>query len=266
MWCGAVTKADEVTGAGSNHTRWISRASVTFVLAISIAIAGCTDSVAPSSTLPIGPQRAVTHVVAPGETVYHIATEYGVSVGRLMAANGLSDPRDLRVSQVLKIPGAYRAVSIGTASSGVHRYTGERASRQFSWPVQNGVVSSGFGIRNGAMHSGVDIAAPVGTPVLAADSGVVIFSGALHGYGNTVIIRHDDGYATVYGHNDRNLVSEGARVTRGQEISEIGRSGRTTGANLHFEVRRDNIAKDPLAYLPEPATSDGISFAAAGGS
>jgi murein DD-endopeptidase MepM/ murein hydrolase activator NlpD len=183
-----------------------------------------------------------------------------------MVANGLSDPRELRVGQVLTIPGAYRAASIGTASRGVHPYTGERASRQFQWPVSQGVVSSGFGIRNGAMHDGVDIAAPAGTPVYAADSGVVIFSGTLHGYGNTVIIRHDDDYATVYGHNERNLVSEGNRVARGQEIGEIGRSGRTTGANLHFEVRRDNVAKDPLAYLPEAASSGGISFAAAGGS
>jgi murein DD-endopeptidase MepM/ murein hydrolase activator NlpD len=255
-----------VIRAGTEYTRWISRASVVLALAISIALAGCGDSSPPMSNLPIGSQRPVSHVVAPGETVYHIATEYGVSAGRLMAANGLSDPRELRVGQVLTIPGAYRSASIGAASSGVHRYTGERATRQFLWPVQQGTVSSGFGIRNGAMHSGVDIAAPVGTPVLAADGGVVIFSGALHGYGNTVIIRHDDDYATVYGHNARNLVSEGARVSRGQEIGEIGRSGHTTGANLHFEVRRDNIAKDPLAYLPEPATSDGISFAAAGGS
>jgi murein DD-endopeptidase MepM/ murein hydrolase activator NlpD len=235
-------------------------------LAISIALAGCGDSVQPASSLPIGSHRAATHVVAPGETIYHIATEYGVSAGRLMAANGISDPRDLRGGQVLTIPGGYRGASIGTASSGVHRYTGERSSRQFQWPVQNGVVSSGFGIRNGAMHDGVDIAAPAGTPVYAADSGVVIFSGTLHGYGNTVIIRHDDGYATVYGHNERNLVSEGTRVARGQEISEIGRSGRTTGANLHFEVRRDNVAENPLAYLPDPASSDRISFAAAGGS
>ena len=94
----------------------------------------------------------------------------------------------------------------------------------------------------------------------------MIFSGTLHGYGNTVIIRHNDEYATVYGHNSRNLVSEGAHVARGQQIGEIGRSGRTTGANLHFEVRRDNVAENPLAYLPEPETSDGISFAAAGGS
>ena len=246
--------------------RWISRASVAVALAVSIALAGCGDSSPPSTYSPTASQRPVTHVVVAGETLYHIANEYGVSVGRLMAANGLSDPRELRVGQVLTIPGAYRGASIGTASSGVHPYTGERASRQFQWPVAQGVVSSGFGIRNGAMHDGVDIAAPVGTPVLAADSGVVIFSGTLHGYGNTVIIRHDDDYATVYAHNEHNLVSEGARVARGQQIGEIGRSGRTTGANLHFEVRRDNVAQNPLAYLPEPATSGGISFAAAGGS
>ena len=247
-------------------TRWISRASVVVALAGLIALAGCGDSSPPATYSPAVSQRPVTHVVVAGETVYHIANEYGVSVGRLMTANGLSDPRELRVGQTLTIPGSYRAVSIGTASSGVHRYLGERSSRQFLWPVSQGVVSSGFGIRNGAMHDGVDISAPVGTPVLAADSGVVIFSGTLHGYGNTVIIRHDDGYVTVYGHNERNLVNEGDRVERGRQIGAIGRSGRTTGANLHFEVRRDNLAQDPLAYLPEPTQSDGISFAAAGGS
>ncbi len=246
--------------------RWISRAGVAIAFAASIALAGCGGSSPSSAYAPAGSQRPVTHVVVAGETVYHIANEYGVSVGRLMMANGLSDPRELRVGQVLAIPGAYRAASIGTAPSGVHPYTGERASRQFQWPVSQGVVSSGFGIRNGAMHEGVDIAAPAGTPVYAADSGVVIFSGALHGYGNTVIVRHDDDYATVYAHNERNLVSEGNRVARGQEIGEIGRSGRTTGANLHFEVRHDNVAKDPLAYLPEPTSSGAISFAAAGGS
>src|SRR5271154_3718546 len=104
-------------------------------LALSIALAGCSDGSPPSSNLPIGQQRPVSHVVAPGETVYHIASEYGVSVGRLMSANGISDPRELRVGQVLTIPGAYRSASIGTASSGAHPYTGERASRQFQWPV-----------------------------------------------------------------------------------------------------------------------------------
>lgn len=245
---------------------WTRRTSVAIALVAGIALAGCGGSSAPTSSYYPTSQRPVTHVVVAGETIYRIASEYGVSVGRLMAANGIGDPRELRVGEVLTIPGRYQGASIGMASSGVHPYTGERESRQFQWPVQQGVVSSGFGIRNGAMHDGVDIAAPAGTPVYAADNGVVIFSGVLHGYGNTVIIRHDDDYATVYAHNERNLVREGARVSAGQQIGEIGRSGRTTGANLHFEVRRDNVARNPLAYLPEPASPDSISFAAAGGS
>ena len=237
------------------------------VLALAIGLTGCGEETSSTPTLftHSSAQVPTRHTVVAGETIYHIAQKYGVSVGRLMAANGLSDPRELRVGQSLVIPGSYRA-GVAVGERGVHPYAGERASRQFMWPVAQGVVSSGFGIRNGAMHEGVDIAAPAGTPVYAADSGTVIFSGTLHGYGNTVIIRHDDGYVTVYGHNERNLVAEGVHVARGHEIGQIGRSGRTTGANLHFEVRRENVAQDPLAYLPEPATAGAISFAAAGGS
>jgi murein DD-endopeptidase MepM/ murein hydrolase activator NlpD len=259
-------KVDDVLGRWMKTTRWISSTSLVLALAASIMLAGCADSSSPATYTPTGSQRPATHIVKAGETLYHIANEYGVSVGRLMTANEISDPRELRVGEVLTIPGAYQAAYLGSAPGGAHPYTGERAARQFQWPVSQGVVSSGFGIRNGAMHEGVDIAAPAGTPVYAADSGVVIFSGILHGYGNTVIIRHDDDYATVYAHNERNLVSEGTRVASGQQIGEIGRSGRTTGANLHFEVRHDNVAQDPLAYLPEPTSSAGISFAAAGGS
>jgi len=242
-----------------------------FAAAIAFTISGCGASGSETPTTTLYPARVAsvptTHQVVAGETVYHIAQEYGVSVGRLMTANGISDPRDLRVGQTLVIPGSYRTATMAMGSErGVHPYTGERASRQFLWPVASGVVSSGFGIRNGAMHSGVDISAPAGTPVYAADAGVVIFSGTLHGYGNTVIIRHDDGYVTVYGHNERNIVVEGDRVARGQQVGRIGRSGRTTGANLHFEVRRENVAEDPLAYLPEVAPESAISFAAAGGS
>ncbi len=125
-------------------------------LSVSIALAGCGDTPTSSTYSPLASPRAATHVVVEGDTLYRIANEFGVSVGRLMAANQISDPRELRVGQVLTIPGAgYRASSIGTASTGVLPYSGERASRQFQWPVAQGVVSSGFGIRNGAMHDGV---------------------------------------------------------------------------------------------------------------
>lgn len=231
---------------------------------IALTLAGCGGT-APSST---GAASAVstsrTYTVVRGDTLYAIARRYGVSVGRLMNANGISDPRDLRVGRQLIIPGAYETASIGAVPPGVEtatRYHGPRATRQFAWPVVDGTVTSGFGIRGGVMHDGVDIAAPAGTPVLAAGAGTVIFCGRLHGYGNTVIIRHGRHYVTVYGHDERNFVHEGERVARGQEIGEIGRSGHTTGANLHFEVRRDNIARNPLAYLPNPPPASGIVFA-----
>jgi murein DD-endopeptidase MepM/ murein hydrolase activator NlpD len=238
------------------------------VALILAAASGCVapeaESMRPASstfTHSAGTNRAArTHTVAPGETVYHIAHEYGLSPQRLMAANNLSDPRNLDVGQVLTIPGD----SFGSASAIVEPdiWSAPRAERQFAWPVVAGTVSSPFGIRHGVMHDGIDIAAPAGTPVRSADAGSVIYAGQLHGYGNVVIVQHHDGYATVYGHNQRNLVGVGDQVLRGQEIAEIGTTGRTSGgANLHFEVRRNNHPQNPIAYLPTPDPSSGISFA-----
>jgi murein DD-endopeptidase MepM/ murein hydrolase activator NlpD len=125
------------------------------------------------------------------------------------------------------------------------------ATPKFDWPITSGgKLSSKFGLRHGAMHEGVDIAAPVGTPVRAAAAGWVIFVGRMRGYGNLVIVQHDRCYVTVYAHESCNLVREGQAVKRGQLIGRVGRTGHCTGANLHFEVRRYNVATNPLAYLP----------------
>jgi lipoprotein NlpD len=202
-----------------------------------------------------------THTVASGETVYHIAHEYGVTPQRLMTANNLVDPRTLEVGQVLTIP----ADSIDSVPpiEQPDAWAVAPADRQFAWPVVAGAVSSPFGIRHGVMHTGVDIAAPVGTPVRSADAGTVIYAGQLRGYGNVIIVQHSGDYATVYGHNRRNLVRVGQQVAQGEQIGEIGTTGRTDGANLHFEVRRGNRPQNPLAYLPPPASTSGITFARA---
>jgi murein DD-endopeptidase MepM/ murein hydrolase activator NlpD len=134
---------------------------------------------------------------------------------------------------------------------------------RFDWPVSYGKLSSGFGLRHGAMHEGVDIAVPVGTPVRAAASGRVIFAGRMRGYGKIIIIQHENHYVTVYAHDSVNLVQEGQMVSRGQEIGLVGRTGRTTGANLHFEVRHNNVASNPLLYLP-PVRSTSETRLAAG--
>ncbi len=123
------------------------------------------------------------------------------------------------------------------------------APPRFGWPV-DGPVSSRYGRRGRRHHDGIDISAPVGTPVRAAADGVVVYAGTLRGYGRMIILRHVRGYLTVYAHNARHHVVYGARVRRGDVIAAVGRTGRTTGPNLHFEVRRDDIAYNPLAFLP----------------
>lgn len=243
--------------------------AIAAVITIVVAVIGCSMSSGCSAAAPRNPPFAysgtsqpVEHVVRPGETVYHIARVYGVSVQRLLEANHLSDSRDLRVGQSLLIPGSYTYASLGGAESASGAmWNVPRAPRQFAWPLWSGTVTSGFGMRHGTMHDGVDISAPAGTTVHAADGGVVAFAGRLNGYGNTVIIRHSDNYVTVYGHNSRILVSEGSPVARGQSIAEVGTSGRTTGPNLHFEVRYDNHAYNPLGYLAPPGPSPIDSFA-----
>ena len=122
------------------------------------------------------------------------------------------------------------------------------------WPAE-GRVSSLFGPRGHTHHDGIDIAAPEGTPVYVVADGTVIFSGALRGYGNTVIVEHRSGLTTVYAHNRENLVQNGVHVHRGETIANIGQTGKTTGPNLHFEVRRNKVARDPLAFLPKRAPS-----------
>jgi len=131
---------------------------------------------------------------------------------------------------------------------------GRGAGGPFLWPA-SGTVSSSFGPRGNAHHDGIDIAAPEGTPVRAALDGTVAYVGVLRGYGKVVILAHQDGLTTVYAHHSRNLVKHGARVRRGAVIAFVGQTGRTTGPNLHFEVRKDNRARDPMAFLPKKAPS-----------
>ena len=100
-----------------------------------------------------------------------------------------------------------------------------------------GRVSSGFGGRWGRSHNGIDIAAPIGTPIRAPLPGEVIASGPASGFGMWVRVRHDDGTITTYGHVNRSFVRVGEQVTAGEEIAEVGNRGRSTGPHLHMEVR-----------------------------
>ncbi len=125
------------------------------------------------------------------------------------------------------------------------------SSRGYIWPSQ-GNLTSGFGKRFNKLHTGVDIAAAIGTPIMAAASGVVVFAGwSNKGLGYQVSIRHPDGNVSVYGHNQRLLVTSGQSVERGQQIAEMGSTGFSTGPHLHFEIRPGGRkAVNPMAFLP----------------
>jgi murein DD-endopeptidase MepM/ murein hydrolase activator NlpD len=131
-----------------------------------------------------------------------------------------------------------------------------KAEEQWTWPV-SGTISDYFGTRNGR-HYGLDIAAPIGTPIIAADGGAVTKSYYSDSYGNVVFIRHDNGYEAVYAHLNKRDVQAGETVRSGQKIGEVGNTGHSHGAHLHFEVHKGswNFAKtnaiNPLRVLGSP--------------
>jgi murein DD-endopeptidase MepM/ murein hydrolase activator NlpD len=121
------------------------------------------------------------------------------------------------------------------------------------WPV-NGRLSSLFGMRKlgkrTRMHSGIDISASVGTPIRSSYDGQVLFAGKKNGYGNSVILGHDSEHATLYAHMSKIKVRNGQFVRRDQVIGFVGKTGRVTGANLHYETRISGVANNPLFFLP----------------
>jgi murein DD-endopeptidase MepM/ murein hydrolase activator NlpD len=127
----------------------------------------------------------------------------------------------------------------------------------FGWPLAiRGTMTSGFGAREDPFtrrtefHEGIDIAAPAGTHILAAEAGIVRIAGWGVGYGNYIIIDHANGYSTLYAHNSRNRVSANQRVTRGQHIGDVGTTGRSTGNHLHFEIRNSaGTHVNPMNYF-----------------
>jgi murein DD-endopeptidase MepM/ murein hydrolase activator NlpD len=223
----------------------------------------------------------VTHVVKRGETLYRIARTYGVSVAELMEVNGLGDPRSLEVGSELFVPGATRSLEVPPVGPSAGPETeaeveleaepesparppapgkpapprppppklAQAKAAGLRWPLQ-GVLYSRYGVRQGQRHDGIDIAAPEGSSVGAAAAGSVVYAGEQSGYGSIVILRHDGGLLTLYAHASAILVRQGERVSAGQPIAKVGRSGRTTGPHLHFEVRDGTRPRNPLFYLP----------------
>jgi len=120
----------------------------------------------------------------------------------------------------------------------------------FRWPVRGKVITSYGAKTNGKSNDGINLAVPEGTPVKAAEDGVVAYSGnELKGYGNLVLVRHSNGYVTAYAHASELLVKRGETIKRGQIIAKSGQSGEVGSPQLHFEIRKGSSPVDPLQFL-----------------
>jgi murein DD-endopeptidase MepM/ murein hydrolase activator NlpD len=227
------------------------------------AAAGCRSTPAPGR----GPGTWV--VVRAGDNLWGISQRHGVPVDAIRRVNRVDDVRTLRIGQRLWVPGGSEAreddapgragpvaapglsTPLPSRSDGDCGAAARADALAFEWPVL-GRPSSSFGEgRAGRRHDGVDLLAERGTEIRAAEAGKVVYAGDdLGDYGRVVIVKHQGSWATVYAHNDGNLVEEGDFIEKGDVIARVGRTGNATASHLHFEIRHDNRARDPLSCLP----------------
>jgi murein DD-endopeptidase MepM/ murein hydrolase activator NlpD len=207
----------------------------------------------PGQVLDVLTIEGALHQVRNGDTVEAIARVYKVEPQLISSFNLLEDPSQLTVGKNLVIPGGVapqpvqRTVQpVFLASRGDGEYTQPPA---FQWPLK-GRITSLFGWRGSSFHYGLDIAAPRGSHINAAASGLVVYAGYKGGYGLMLIIDHGSGWSTLYAHNSSLLAQAGQNVASGQPIALVGATGDATGAHLHLEIIYNSRKLDPLPFLP----------------
>lgn len=154
-----------------------------------------------------------------------------------------------RFSQRPSIEEVKRSIRVVSENSLLRQYRTTPTSLPVGWPLKQGRISSPFGWRGRRMHKGIDVAAPIGTPIFAVENGIVARSQYMRGYGKMIEIKHGEMYSTRYGHNSNNFVKVGDYVKKGQLIGLVGSTGRSTGPHVHFEVLQSAIAINPVKYL-----------------
>ncbi len=199
------------------------------------------------------------HLVKQKESLHRIAKMYDVGILDLLDYNSINS-YDLKPGmKIWLVAGKTEVASIQKPVEETYFVKEEIPDKDYQTSVQkkidlflpvNGVVTSEFGNRNGRPHKGIDISASVGEPIYAALDGKVAYVGTQRGYGNVIILEHDNYVMTVYAHNESNLVRLGETVKKGQPIGTVGKTGSTTGPHLHFEYRVKGKALNPRNVLP----------------
>lgn len=223
----------------------------------------------------VRPVTSGSYVVRPKDTLYSIAFRFGRDWKELAASNGIAAPYTIKPGQVIHLsrrpatatrtatparqtastarpaakPAAKPAASKPVASKPAPAKPVPAAVRgKWLWPAEGTVISRYSS--STTLNKGIDIAGKIGQPVRSTAKGTVVYAGSdLRGYGELIIIKHDDTFISAYGHNRRLLVNEGQQVAAGQQIAEMGSTG-TDRVKLHFEIRRQGTPVDPLKYLP----------------
>jgi len=226
-----------------------------------------------------------THMVEAGNTLYSIAKSYGLEVSAVAEANNIEAPYALSIGQELVIPSTasgataslsprpapateaqepagrainpvYEAEQIAEADTASEQteasYSLPKSSEKsrFDWPLQGRVIMSYGMSDDGRRNDGINIAAPVGTPIRSVDDGEVVYRGSeLEGYGNLLLVKHTDGWVSAYAHTDAILVSKGDKIRKGQIIAKVGTTGSVDQPQLHFELRHELKPTDPISAL-----------------
>lgn len=218
------------------------------------------DFLSLGQVLNIPPMDGVLYTVRAGDTVQKIADRYKgkqtveaivqaiVTLEFNQGRHDLNPPNyALSVGEFLMVPnGTQPAVARITTSKNNPALARARATRQFNWPVTGRITQ-----RFWAHHPGIDIAAPMGTPIRASDAGTIVLAGwDTTGYGNMILVSHGNGYFTRYAHLSTMDVRVGDVVQKGQQIGRVGSTGRSTGPHLHFEIISHGVHVDPFTLLP----------------
>lgn len=199
------------------------------------------------------------HKVKRGENLFRIGKKYGISFIDIMALNDMKKPQDLQAGMRLRVPVAGESVSTFEQEEAISFTTAEKnklvkkysKTKGLIWPVRGRVIKTYGKGGHGISNTGINISAPTGKEVLAAENGTVIYADdGLESYGNLVLLRHRRGYVTAYGHTGQLLVKRGEKVAKGQIIATVGQTGNVDKPQLHFEVRRNARAVNPQSLLP----------------
>jgi murein DD-endopeptidase MepM/ murein hydrolase activator NlpD len=238
---------------------------------------------APASKVVAAAPGPSVHVVNPGDTLLSIARRNHVSVAELAKANNVDAATKLKLGTRLTVPAAKTSAAAqpvagstppankmaavagtpqsarlaqattsveGVGETPVKAADATAALPTFRWPVRGKVITSYGAKTNGKANDGINLAVPEGTPVKAAEDGVVAYSGnELKGYGNLILVRHANGYVTAYAHASELMVKRGDTIKRGQVIAKSGQSGEVASPQLHFEIRKGSQPVDPLQFL-----------------